>query len=112
MIDLNKKNPNTRQKTVVIVLLVVCLVLGLLQLFLHTEPVIPTATENNETEVKQAVEAPITQVTQNKPDSCQKTRCSDFSSCEEARFYQTQCALKLDKDHDGIPCEGTLCEHK
>lgn len=111
MLDLNKKNPNTRQKTVVI-LLAVCLVLGLLQLFLHTEPVILTATENTEPDVKQAVEPLVTQITQNKSNSCQKTRCSDFSSCEEARFYQTQCALKLDRDHDGIPCEGTLCEHK
>ena len=38
-----------------------------------------------------------------------KHRCGDMLSCEEARFYLTQCAVRsLDRDHDGIPCE-SLC---
>jgi hypothetical protein len=32
-----------------------------------------------------------------------------MTSCEEARFYLEQCGAKrLDRDHDGIPCE-TIC---
>ncbi len=35
-----------------------------------------------------------------------KTVCRQMSSCEEARFYLTQCGLeRLDGDNDGIPCE-------
>lgn len=41
---------------------------------------------------------------------CGKKRyCSQMVSCEEARFYLTQCRVKtLDKDGDGVPCE-SLC---
>lgn len=35
--------------------------------------------------------------------------CKQISSCAEARFYLEECGLtKLDRDHDGIPCE-SLC---
>lgn len=38
-----------------------------------------------------------------------KKRCSEMSSCEEARFYFEQCGEKsLDGDGDGTPCE-SLC---
>jgi deoxyribonuclease-1 len=38
-----------------------------------------------------------------------KTTCSQMSSCEEAKFYLTQCGLtRLDGDGDGIPC-ASLC---
>lgn len=38
-----------------------------------------------------------------------KRLCKEMDSCEEARFYLTKCgASRLDRDHDGIPCE-TLC---
>lgn len=43
--------------------------------------------------------------------SCQPRRyCSQISSCEEARWYLNNCSWgsKLDRDGDGIPCEG-LC---
>ena len=42
---------------------------------------------------------------------CGKKRyCSQMVSCDEARFYLTQCRIKtLDKDGDGVPCE-SLCE--
>ncbi len=41
---------------------------------------------------------------------CGKKRyCSQMVSCDEARFYLTQCRVKtLDKDGDGVPCE-SLC---
>lgn len=38
-----------------------------------------------------------------------KTRCGDMGSCEEARFYLTQCGVRsLDGNEDGWPCE-RLC---
>ena len=45
--------------------------------------------------------------------ACGKKRyCSQMVSCEEARFYLTQCRVKtLDKNGDGVPCEN-LCKPK
>lgn len=42
--------------------------------------------------------------------SCEgKTRCSEMTSCEEARFYLNECGVSsLDGDKDGVPCE-KLC---
>jgi hypothetical protein len=38
-----------------------------------------------------------------------KRYCNQMASCEEARFYLTQCGLgRLDRDGDGVPCEA-LC---
>lgn len=38
-----------------------------------------------------------------------KRTCRQMSSCEEAKFYLTQCGVSsLDGNHDGVPCE-TLC---
>jgi endonuclease YncB( thermonuclease family) len=38
-----------------------------------------------------------------------KTKCGQMSSCSEATFYLNQCGLgRLDRDHDGVPCE-SLC---
>lgn len=38
-----------------------------------------------------------------------KRYCTDMQSCEEARFYLSECGLnRLDKDSDGVPCE-SLC---
>ena len=35
-----------------------------------------------------------------------KKYCKGMVSCEEARFYLTECGKKgLDRDKDGIPCE-------
>lgn len=35
-----------------------------------------------------------------------KRRCSQMASCAEAMFYSRHCGLsRLDRDHDGIPCE-------
>lgn len=39
-----------------------------------------------------------------------KTRCREMGSCDEARFYLTQCGVKsLDGDGDGVPC-ASLCK--
>ncbi len=39
-----------------------------------------------------------------------KIHCSEMSSCEEARFYLSNCDdTKMDGDGDGIPCEGQWC---
>ncbi len=38
-----------------------------------------------------------------------KTKCSQMTSCEEAKFYLNVCGVKsLDRDGDGVPCE-RLC---
>ncbi|TOF28413.1 cold-shock protein, partial [Vibrio parahaemolyticus] len=39
--------------------------------------------------------------------SCQgKTYCSEMVSCNEAKFYLSNCPnVKIDGDNDGIPCE-------
>lgn len=38
-----------------------------------------------------------------------KRRCREMASCEEAKFYLTQCGVSsLDGNHDGVPCE-KLC---
>jgi hypothetical protein len=38
-----------------------------------------------------------------------KRYCNEMASCQEARFYLTQCGLtRLDSDGDGVPCE-SLC---
>lgn len=38
-----------------------------------------------------------------------KRRCGEMASCEEAKFYLTQCGVgSLDRDKDDVPCE-SLC---
>jgi endonuclease YncB( thermonuclease family) len=40
--------------------------------------------------------------------SCQtqKSACRQMTTCEEARFYLTQCGIRsIDGDNDGVPCE-------
>lgn len=40
-----------------------------------------------------------------------KSTCGDMSNCAEARHYLKDCGLqRLDRDHDGIPCE-SICGH-
>ncbi|WP_455482979.1 excalibur calcium-binding domain-containing protein [Haemophilus parahaemolyticus] len=41
-----------------------------------------------------------------------KRICKEMDSCEEARFYLTQCGVSsLDRDKDGVPCE-SICGGK
>jgi len=38
--------------------------------------------------------------------------CSQMHSCEEAKYFLAHCPdVKIDGDHDGIPCEEQLCGH-
>ena len=45
--------------------------------------------------------------------SCEgKVYCSEMTSCEEAKFYQSNCpGTKMDGDRDGIPCESQWCSY-
>jgi len=39
-----------------------------------------------------------------------RTRCSQMTSCEEAKYFLAHCPdVKMDGDHDGIPCESQWC---
>lgn len=39
-----------------------------------------------------------------------RTRCSQMTSCEEATFFLRNCpGVKMDGDHDGVPCEQQWC---
>ncbi len=61
-----------------------------------------------------ATSSGITHKTTSVPDSScgKKRRCSQMSSCEEAKFYLRMCGIKrLDRNHDGVPCK-KLCEGK
>lgn len=43
------------------------------------------------------------------PECGAKHTCGEMDDCAEARFYLNRCDLRsLDRDRDGIPCEG-LC---
>lgn len=38
-----------------------------------------------------------------------KSKCGEMSNCAEANFYLNECGLgRLDRDHDGVPCE-SIC---
>lgn len=40
-----------------------------------------------------------------------RTRCTQMTSCEEAKFFLKNCPdTKMDGDHDGIPCEDQWCK--
>lgn len=46
----------------------------------------------------------------NKQECGSKSKCTQMSSCAEARFYFETCRVgKLDRDNDGMPCE-KLCK--
>ncbi|WP_374491127.1 excalibur calcium-binding domain-containing protein [Zoogloea sp.] len=39
-----------------------------------------------------------------------RTRCSQMTSCEEAKFFLANCpGVKMDGDRDGRPCEDQWC---
>ena len=41
-----------------------------------------------------------------------KTRCSQMTSCEEAKFYIQNCpGTQMDGDGDGVPCESQWCSN-
>jgi len=62
------------------------------------------------TSYSRSEESPISPVVQYQ--CLGKTRCTEMTSCEEARFYLQNCPnVKIDGDRDGIPCEGQFCGH-
>jgi hypothetical protein len=39
-----------------------------------------------------------------------RTRCPQMHSCAEAKFFLANCpGVKMDGDHDGVPCEREWC---
>ena len=41
-----------------------------------------------------------------------RTRCSEMRSCAEARYFLAHCpGVKMDGNHDGVPCEKQWCGH-
>lgn len=39
-----------------------------------------------------------------------RTQCSQMRSCEEARYFLSHCpGVKMDGNHDGVPCERQWC---
>jgi endonuclease YncB( thermonuclease family) len=62
---------------------------------------------------KAAKKLPVKKVSTNSDSGFEcgaKSRCGDMSSCAEANFYLNECGLtRLDRDHDGVPCE-SLCK--
>lgn len=39
-----------------------------------------------------------------------RLHCSQMSSCDEAKFFLQNCpGVKMDGDHDGVPCEEQFC---
>jgi len=56
---------------------------------------------------KKSISHPVEEKSpKNKMECGTKSTCSQMSSCSEARFYLNQCGMdRLDRDHDGIPCE-------
>ena len=39
-----------------------------------------------------------------------RTHCSQMTSCEEATFFLRNCpGVKMDGNHDGVPCERQWC---
>ncbi len=74
-------------------------------------PVVPTATAPVPAALVPATPAVTAPATANPSGwTCGvKTTCGQMSSCEEARFYLTQCGVaRLDGDGDGTPCQ-SLC---
>ena len=61
----------------------------------------------------QPVQPPQTTPVSNQSFQCSgKTRCTEMSSCEEAKFYLNNCPGTIaDGDGDGIPCEDQWCGH-
>ena len=54
---------------------------------------------------------PDTSDAQRSPFQCDgRTYCSQMTSCAEAKYFLEHCPnVKMDGDHDGIPCETQWC---
>lgn len=77
-------------------------------------PVTHQADADAET-AKEAAPEPPARVPSPLPDaapsgfSCERRTCGQMSSCEEANYHLDVCGdSRLDRDHDGVPCE-SIC---
>jgi len=63
------------------------------------------------THQEQSIPADASQADDQRRFSCSgKVYCSQMTSCDEARFYLSNCpGTMMDGDHDGIPCEDQWC---
>jgi len=62
--------------------------------------------------VEQSTTLPVEASTPTPSFHCDgRTRCPEMTSCEEATFFLQNCpGVKMDGDHDNIPCEDQWCE--
>src|ERR1044072_1160006 len=74
-----------------------------------TPPTISTTPESQEEFPSEPISLPISPTTaQYRCDG--RTRCSQMTSCDEAKFFLRTCpGTQMDGDSDGIPCEQQLC---
>jgi hypothetical protein len=68
-----------------------------------------------ESTVLQLRERPVTQIAQSRPEPAFKCDgrqyCSQMTSCKEATTFLRNCPdMKMDGDHDGVPCESQWCQ--
>jgi hypothetical protein len=74
--------------------------------FLYYKTQMPVRPAPEAAEPATAVAAPSTQSSAAIFRCEGKQHCSQMTSCDEARFYLRNCpGVKIDGDHDGIPCE-------
>lgn len=68
--------------------------------------------QHDTAQVPQYIESKVTLSPIPQQFKCEgKTRCSQMSSCEEAKFYLRNCpGTEIDGDRDGIPCEMQWCQ--
>jgi hypothetical protein len=53
----------------------------------------------------------LKETTQSKYHCDGRIHCSQMTSCEEAKYFLENCpGVKMDGDHDGVPCEDQLCQ--
>jgi hypothetical protein len=67
-----------------------------------------------ESTVSQFSERPLIQIAQSRPEPAFKCDgrqyCSQMTSCKEATAFLRNCPdMKMDGDHDGVPCESQWC---
>ncbi|WP_202796724.1 excalibur calcium-binding domain-containing protein [Rubrivivax benzoatilyticus] len=54
--------------------------------------------------------APLPAATSSRFSCDGRTYCSQMHSCEEAKFFLEHCpGVKMDGNHDGVPCEAQWC---
>lgn len=77
------------------------------------EDVRPTFAAPMPVEPRTSSPAPRVEPTVSRSFSCdQRTHCSQMRSCDEAIFFLRNCpGVKMDGDHDGIPCEEQWCQN-